>query len=141
MRRKKLTQSHTKDSNGVESDELEDDDENDEGVKALEREDAEQDVNNESEQMEVTNTENVPEVMHAHNEHVSSAEGDCTDSSVDGIQDGKSSSPGLLSGDNENNGEVQPMEQSSDKRMESDAKEDSGIGEACCSRKIINGEM
>ncbi|XP_026780120.3 ATPase family AAA domain-containing protein 2 isoform X1 [Pangasianodon hypophthalmus] len=135
MRRKKSTQSHTKDSNGAESDEGEDDDEDEDEGKTAERVEAEQDVN-ESEQMDVDNKENGPtstedrsenlEAVHSHNGHISSAEGDCTDSSVDGMQNGKSS-PGILDGESGNNGEVQPMEHTSDKRVEPSAEEDAGI--------------
>ncbi|KAF7691934.1 hypothetical protein HF521_010901 [Silurus meridionalis] len=61
---------------------------------------------------------------HGHNRHVSSA-GDCTVSSLDGIQNGKAS-PGNRNGESGNNGEIQPMEHSSDKRVEPSAEEDPG---------------
>lgn len=133
MRRKKSAQSHTKDSNEAESDEGEDDDEDEEEGKT-----AEQDLN-ESGQMDVENKENgltskedrseTTEAVSSHNGHVSSAEGDCSDSSMDGIQNGKSS--GILGRETGNNDEVQPVEPTSDKRVEPSAEEDAGIGESC----------
>lgn len=137
MRRKKSMQSHTKDSNGAESDEGEDEDEDEEEGKTAERVELEQDIN-ESGDMDVENKENGPtstkdrseitEAVHIHNGHISSAEGDCTDSSVDGIQNGKSS--GILDGEIGNNDEIQPMENTNDKRVEPSAEEDAGIGES-----------
>lgn len=138
MRRKKSTQSHLKDSNGAESDEGDDDDEDEEEGKTVERVEAEQD-GNESEQMDVESKDNGPastedrrevlEATHSYNGHVSNAEAECTDSSVDGIQNGKSS-PGNLDEMSGNNSEVQPMEHTSDKRLEPSAEEDAGIGES-----------
>ncbi|XP_060756226.1 ATPase family AAA domain-containing protein 2-like [Neoarius graeffei] len=129
VRRKKSAQSHTKDSNEAESDEGEDDDEDEEEGKT-----AEQDLN-ESGQMDVENKENgltskedrseTAEAVSSHNGHVSSAEGDCSDSSMDGIQNGKSS--GILGRETGNNDEVQPVEPTSDKRVEPSAEEDAGI--------------
>ncbi|WP_411025311.1 hypothetical protein, partial [Salmonella sp. s57379] len=85
---------------------------------------AERDVDG-SEQMDVENKENgstskegkneTLESTHGHNGHVSSA-GDCTVSSLNGIQNGKAS-PGNRKGESGNNGEIQPMEHSSDKRV------------------------
>ncbi|XP_027027133.1 ATPase family AAA domain-containing protein 2 isoform X2 [Tachysurus fulvidraco] len=116
MRRKKSTPLHTKDTNVAESDEDDDDEDEEEGKTA------EQDLN-ESEQID--RSEN-PETVHSHNGQVSSVEGDCTDSSVDGIQNGKTT--GILDGENRNNGEVQPMEHSGDKRgAEGDAGVEKGI--------------
>lgn len=140
MRRKKSTQSHTKDSNGAESGEGDDDDEDEEEAKTAEKVEAEQDVD-ESEQMEVENKENDPtlteEPVHNHNGHVSSAEGECTDSSMDGIRNG-TSSPGILDGESGNNGEVQSVEHTSDKRVEPSAEEGAGMGESSYLRVMLS---
>lgn len=138
MRRKKSAQSHAKDSNGAESDEGDDDDEEDEDEKPAEQEKAEQDVNA-SEQMDLENKENepssteerseIPGVANSHNGHVSSAEGDCTESFADGIRNGKSS-PGIQDGESVNSAEVQPTEHTDDKRVEPSAEEDAGTGKS-----------
>lgn len=129
MSRKKPTPSHTKDTNEVESDEGEDEEE--------EGKVAEQEVN-ESEPMDKSK---IPEAVHTHNGHVSSVEGDCTDTSVDGLQNGKSP-PGILNGDN---GEVKPVEDTGDQRLEPAAEEDAGMSchnlGVCFYRKIINDRM
>ncbi|KAI5612012.1 ATPase family AAA domain-containing protein 2B, partial [Silurus asotus] len=121
--RKKSIQAHTKDK----SDEEDDDEEDDE-----EGQTAERDMDG-SEQMDVENKENGSTSKEGKNEtlesthgHVSSA-GDCTVSSLNRIQNGKAS-PGNRNGESGNNGEIQPMEHSSDKRVEPSAEEDPGKG-------------
>lgn len=137
MSRKKPTPSHTKDTNEVESDEGEDEEEDEEEGKVAEREEAEQEVN-ESEPMD---TSKIPEAVHTHNGHVSSVEGDCSDTSVDGLQNGKSP-PEIPNGDN---GEVKPVEDTGDQRLEPAAEEDAGMSchnlGVCFYRKIINDRM
>lgn len=135
VRHKKYTQSHTKDSNRVESDEEDDEEDDEDEGKLAERMETDQDVN-ESEQMDMENKENgptsteggseIPEAVHSRNGHVSSAEGDRTDSSVDGIQNGKSSSPGVLDGESGTSSEVQPVDHTRDQRVEPSAEEDAG---------------
>ncbi|KAM9436038.1 ATPase family AAA domain-containing protein 2 isoform 1-T1 [Clarias gariepinus] len=96
MRRKKSTQSHTKESNGPESED--DDDEDDDGEEEKTPERVEKEVN-ETEQMDVENKENDPtateernevqEAVRSHSGFASGAEGESTDFSVDGTQNGK----------------------------------------------------
>lgn len=109
MRRKKSTQSHTKESNGPESED--DDDEDDDGEEEKTPERVEKEVN-ETEQMDVENKENDPtateernevqEAVRSHSGFTSGAE-ESTDFSVDGTQNGKLSP--VLDGESGNSGE------------------------------------